>query len=213
MNYLNQLSKSRNTIIEMIELRGYNLDKYKNFSDKELDIMDSNMGKKNVAEIMPLDMVSEHKDGNKKCLVKYIIGKLRGKVLKTLIDELLEYEKIKEGDDVIIIVKDKINNLDAFYILFDTIFKSSKLFVQLFSMDHLLVNIKNHVLVPELHIVSEKDKNEIKEQYNVESMTQFPLILKSDPMAKFYGVKNGDLCKIIRQSETSGQYISYRYCE
>ena len=44
-------------------------------------------------------------------------------------------------------------------------------------------------------------------------MNQFPLLLKSDPMAKFYGVKNGNLCKIIRQSETSGQYISYRYCE
>ena len=213
MNHLTKLTKSRNTIIEMIELRGYNMDKYKNFNDTELDIMDSNMGKKNIADIMPLDMVCKHKEKDTKCIIKYIIGKLRCANLKSLIDELIEYEKVADGDDIIIIVKDKINNLDSFYTLFDSIYKSSHIFVQLFSMDNLLVNIKHHVLVPELHVVSEEEKQTIKDNYNVENMNQFPLILKSDPMAKFYGVKNGDLCKIIRQSETSGQYISYRYCE
>ena len=147
MNYLNKLTKSRNTIIEMIELRGYNLDKYKNFNDTELDIMANNMGKKNIAEIMPLDMVCNN-DG-KKCLIKYIIGKLRVNNLKLLIDELLENNIVTNGDDIILIVKDKINTLEPFYILFDTVYNSSKLFIQLFSLDHLLVNIKNHVLVPE----------------------------------------------------------------
>jgi len=213
MNHLTKLTKSRNTIIEMIELRGYNMDKYKNFTDTELDIMDSNMGKKNVPDIMPLDMTCQHNDKKKNCIIKYIIGKLRCSNLKTLIDELVEYDKVGNGDDIIFIIKDKINNLDSYYTLFDTLYKSSDIFVQLFSMDHLLINIKNHVLVPDLYIMSEEEKQRIKDSYNVESMSQFPLILKSDPMAKFYGVKNGNLCKIIRKSETSGQYISYRYCE
>ena len=43
-------------------------------------------------------------------------------------------------------------------------------------------------------------------------MTNMPIILKSDPVAKMYGVISVYLCEIIRTSETSGKYISYRYC-
>ena len=32
-------------------------------------------------------------------------------------------------------------------------------------------------------------------------------------LKEFYGVRKGDLCEIIRPSETSGIYINYRYCE
>jgi DNA-directed RNA polymerases I, II, and III subunit RPABC1 len=213
MNFLNKLTHSRETILEMLELRGYDYEKYKEYTSVELDIMLKNMNSKLNYETMPLDMTCNHKLSENKCVLKYILSRIRVSNLKSFIGELLEYDVIGSNDTLIFIVKDKINNLESFYNMFDNFLKSNNIFIQVFSIDNLLKNITKHELVPKMRIVSEDEKKQVKEKYNVESMTNMPIILKSDPVAKIYGVKSGDLCEIIRTSETSGRYISYRYCE
>ena len=64
-----------------------------------------------------------------------------------------------------------------------------------------------------MRILDKEDVEIVKKKYNIVKMSNFPLILVSDPVAQYYGVKKGDLCEIIRKSETSGEYKSYRYCE
>ena len=213
MNFLNKLSQSRETILEMMELRGYDYDKYKEYTSVELDIMLKNMNSKLNYENMPLDMICNHKTSEHKCVLKYILSRIRVSNLKSFIGELLEYDVIGSNDTIIFIVKDKINNLESFYNMFNNFLESNNIFIQVFSIDNLFRNITKHELVPKMRIVSEVEKKQVKEKYNVESMNNMPIILKSDPVAKFYGVKSGDLCEIIRTSETSGRYISYRYCE
>ena len=111
------------------------------------------------------------------------------------------------------IVNDKINNIETFYALFEQLYLSDKVFIQLFDLNKLLINITKHELVPKMRIVSEEEKLAVKEKYNVENMSNLPIILSYDPVAQFYGVKKGDLCEIIRKSETSGEYKAYRYCQ
>ena len=213
MAFLNKLTASRKTILEMMLLRGYKTDKYSNYSSKELDIMLKNMDKKINYNNMPLDMTFDHKDNDKQCVLKYIISRVRVSNLKTLITELIEYEVVKTNDDIIFIVKDKINNLESFYNLFNSFLETNKIFIQIFSIDNLIRNITKHEIVPKMRIVSEKEKDDIKKKYNVENNSNLPLILKSDPSAMFYGIKSGDFVEITRTSETSGKYIAYRYCE
>jgi len=214
MSFLNKLTASRKTIIEMMDLRGYQTDKYNNYSSKELDIMLKNMDKKLNYNNMPLDLIFDHNtDTDKQCVLKYIITRVRVSNLKTLITELIEYELVKPYDDIIFIVKDKINNLEPFYNLFNSFLETNKIFIQIFSIDNLIRNITNHELVPKMRIVSEKEKEDIKKKYNIENNSNLPLILKSDPAAMFYGIKSGDFVEITRTSETSGIYIAYRYCE
>ena len=213
MSFLNKLTASRKTIIEMMNLRDYETDKYSNYSSKELDIMLKNMDKKINYNNMPLDMTFDQNDNDKQCVLKYIISRVRVANLKTLITELIEYEVVKTNDDIIFIVKDKINNLESFYNLFNSFLETNKIFIQIFSIDNLIRNITKHELVPKMRIVSEKEKDDIKKKYNVENNSNLPLILKSDPSAMFYGIKSGDFVEITRTSETSGKYIAYRYCE
>jgi DNA-directed RNA polymerase subunit H (RpoH/RPB5) len=213
MSFLNKLTQSRQTIFEMMELRGFNFEKYKNYTSAELDIMLKNMNSKLNYEHMPLDMVGEHSTiDNKKSVIKYVLSRVRVSNLKNFIGDLIEYDMVKPNDDLIFIVKDKINNLDSFYSLFDNFLETNKIFIQVFSIDNLIRNITKHELVPDMRIVSEQEKADIKEKYNIDSMTNIGLILQSDPSAMFYGVKSGDLVEITRTSETSGRYVTYRYC-
>ena len=214
MSFLNKLTQSRQTIFEMMELRGFSPDKYKDYTSEELDIMLKNMNSKLNYENMPLDMICEHTNiEKKKCVVKYVLSRVRVSNLKNFIGELIEYDMVKPNDDLIFIVKDKINNLESFYSLFDGFLETNKIFIQVFSIDNLIRNITKHDLVPDMRIVSQQEKADIKEKYDIDNMNNIAILLKSDPSAMFYGVKSGDVIEITRTSETSGRYICYRYCE
>jgi len=72
------------------------------------------------------------------------------------------------------------------------------------------INIFNHELVPKHILLTEDEKNNVMKKYGIKRMSQFPKILKSDPVVNILGAKIGDLIKIIRKSETAKESVYYR---
>ena len=85
--------------------------------------------------------------------------------------------------------------------------------VHIFFIDTLYRNMMNHDLVP-IHIPI-RNKEEIKQILNDTNslIHQLPVILRTDPIAKLIRLCPGNICKIIRKSEKSGESVYYRVCK
>jgi len=67
----------------------------------------------------------------------------------------------------------------------------------------------NHMLVPKHELCTEEEKKQILVKYNVKP-NQLPRIRATDPAIRHLGVKQGDVIKITRSSETAGEATFYR---
>jgi len=71
------------------------------------------------------------------------------------------------------------------------------------------IEVGKHEFVPKHILLSEEEKEEVLKCYGV-TLRQLPRILETDPAIKEMKPKPGDVVKIIRRSETSGESVYYR---
>lgn len=127
--------------------------------------------------------------------------------------KLADMKKHLEEDDfkqIILVTRDKITSINVKAI------DALKRNIQVFEMKDLMFNISHHQLVPKHELISAAEHEEFIQQlvaaHSLKSRTQFPIILRTDPMAKYLDAKTGDIIKITRFSPTSGYHEVYRCC-
>jgi DNA-directed RNA polymerase I, II, and III subunit RPABC1 len=74
--------------------------------------------------------------------------------------------------------------------------------IELFTEEELQYNITKHRLVPLHECLSQKEGEAFKKTYGI----KIPIILKSDPISRFYGYNRGNIIKVTR----SQGYVMYR---
>lgn len=87
-----------------------------------------------------------------------------------------------------------------------------KLNLQVFDMKKLQFNISRHILVPKHEVIDEEEVKVLVDRLMLKSKFQLPIILKTDAMSRYLGLKGGDVVKVTRVSPTAGEYIVYRCC-
>lgn len=80
---------------------------------------------------------------------------------------------------------------------------------QIFRESALLNDIISHRDQPKFELMSPKEMDQFKSEYNATDYTT-KKILRNDPITKYFSLRKGDIIRIIRASPTSGEAIDYR---
>lgn len=89
--------------------------------------------------------------------------------------------------------------------------KSKSVTIEQFAEGDLVTNITKHCLMPQWYLLTNDEKKNLLKMYSLE-LGNLSRILYTDPVAKYYGLKRGEIVKIVRKSETAGKYVTYRIC-
>jgi DNA-directed RNA polymerase subunit H (RpoH/RPB5) len=81
--------------------------------------------------------------------------------------------------------------------------------IEIFLEKELMINIIDHIFVPKHILLNEEDCKKVLEDYYARKK-DLPKILHTDPIMKYYNAKIGQIVRIIRPSELSGEAIYYR---
>jgi len=80
---------------------------------------------------------------------------------------------------------------------------------EVFKINHLMINIVEHVLVPTHIVLSKEETDNVLQAYRAKKRDMM-IIRTTDPVAKYYNMKPGDIVKIIRPSVMTVENTAYR---
>jgi DNA-directed RNA polymerase I, II, and III subunit RPABC1 len=190
------LYKVRQTILEMITDRGYVIPETENISFDEFIVKYNNKN---------LDIYVNDEVLNRKIYV-YFHNESKNyskNDLKSIMQKLINQYEDKDIN-LILLLRDKENSAISKELTKD-IYKN----VEIFLKKNMIFNITHHIYVPKHIILSKEEEKEVLEKYNT-TKGKLPKIPKTDPIAKYYGMKSDQICKIIRKSPEVGEYVYYR---
>ena len=196
----NNISKSLSTMTEMLDERGFNTEKLQVDNETVKLLMKKNK----------LEFLLDDTKGNK-CFIKYILQKIKPSIVKQLIEEIIDTYNIQSDKFTIILIIKETPGQTVEKII-NTLSVKHNYYIQLFILKKLLFNITKHIAVPKHTLLNKEQISDLIVNLKLKNKQQLPVILKSDPIAQYYGMRTGDICEITRLSITTGYYKSYRLC-
>lgn len=207
--YLSKLYKSRTNMIDYLTKMGYDCSSHEHFSMEELDILQKTDS---------LDfMVVREKD---KCYIKYMTEDANTKNpansvkklnISNIIDDMFTQEGILSAQDTLVLITNDYS-VESIHKALKNIWELKKLYVVLFDLKQLQLNVLNHRLVPKHTKLTEPEKVALYQKLNIEEDAQLPEISRFDPVAKTLFLRPGEVCRITRFDKISYTNDYYRVC-
>jgi DNA-directed RNA polymerase subunit H (RpoH/RPB5) len=145
------------------------------------------------------ELYYEKTDDNKVIMVKLINQKITGVTKSSGISDFLHTYK----NNPKLIIVNLIANKAKQHI--EVSYPKTEIFME----KEMMINIVEHIAVPKHILLSDEEANSVLLDYNSKKRNM-PKILSTDAIARYYNMKPGQLCKIIRPSEISGSVPFYR---
>jgi len=208
------LFRSRKTLLNILDKKGYDISMYEKFGPYEIEAMIQN-DKKNTLHMKLVK--KKESDTQSTCYVFYRLNRVKqtlNKFVQSFTDsESEDYIENPANSEVIVIVLEPVNNVDAFHNIALSTFMTHKLKISFFQADNLVNNPADHILVPKHEIVPLEEIPELKKELNIQSLSNLPLIrFHQDIQLRLLGAIPGDVIKITRPSASSGIVTVYRVC-
>jgi len=207
------LIRSRQTILDILEDRGYETTPYRNIAPEQ--ILTLAEGTSRALDIMvnrkeEADSVSSPCD---RAFVIYMLqDRLRQKLgtfTRDLYDESGSSNPTK-ADDVIVILNEPYH--EAFDKVALQMWQQQKARMTFFHIKQVVVHLGRHVLVPKHRKLSAEEGKAEMARLHVTQKSQFPLIKHHDIQSRLMGLVPGDIVEILRPSPTAGVARILRIC-
>jgi len=128
--------------------------------------------------------------------------KIKSSTIRSIV---LKMKKEFDCSQVIIVLKQKPSSL---------LIKLTKEYplytLQLFGINELQFNISKHILVPKHILINNDNVDTILKTYNIHNVKKLPLLLRTDPIVRYFAYLPNSVIRIERPSVTGGDYVSYR---
>lgn len=201
------LIRSRQTILDIMEDRGYDPLPYRNIAPEQILTLAEGSSR-------ALDMVLKKKpDSKAPCERAVVVYGLQDRLrprLATFTRDIYEENEFTKADDIMVIVN------EPWHDLFDKtslqMWQTQKARITFFHIKQVVVHPGRHVLVPPHRKLNADEAKIEMARWSVTQKSQFPLIKHSDVQAKLLGLVPGDVVEILRPSPTSGVARVLRIC-
>jgi DNA-directed RNA polymerase subunit H (RpoH/RPB5) len=212
---LDLIVRSRPTILEILEDRGYDVDAHKGISPEE--IFRLAVSSQTLLRINAPRKADSKAPMERAVVLYWVEGSFRAKL-----DNELEKLKPEDGpagpehfnpekDDLIILLSESFH--DNFHTAAVKAYIQSKARISFFALKNLVSNPAKHVMVAPHRKLSEEERDVVVKTLHMKSRFEFPHIkFHVDMQARILGLVHGDVVEIRRPSETCGEYIYYRVC-
>ena len=199
--------RSRPTILEIVENRGYNVDGHKAISSEEIAMFSYTNA--NLLQIKA-DKKKDSRAAMESIIVLYwlepVKNKLEGELKKLWEEGGIDITK----QELIIILSEPPH--EAFALHSAKQWTLVKARVCFFHLKQIISNPASHMMVPPHRKLSEAECDFVMKKLRLKSKSELPHIKYHDIQARVLGLVPGDIVEIRRPSETIGEYTLFPIC-
>lgn len=204
---LDLIMRTRTTVLDIIECRGYDTSAYRGIHPEELFTMI-------VSDLKTLKIVvtkPDEKTVTKSLIVQYFVDSPIRLKLNDIEFMSRAFDTAEATDECIAILAEPPH--DMFNIQAARLWNMKHMHMTFFNLKNLVSNPAKHIFVPPHRKLSSEETTDVMEALHLKSKYELPHIkYHLDMQTRVHGFVPGDVIEIIRPSETCGEYKFYRVC-